>query len=111
MSRASATPGLGSAITAGRVGMGLSANPALPPGLGGASGMPRGPLNVNGAPEGTGNPMAAAIMKAIVGGGNAPKFGGGRGARGPEKPTGARSAAISRRLNGGPSRGTELKGL
>jgi len=119
MSRASATPGLGAAVTANRVGMGISANPTLPPGLGGASGMPRPSLNLNGAAESTGNPMASAIMKAItggagLGGGHAPKFGGGgRGAsiRGLEKPTGARSAAISRRLNGNPSRGTELKGL
>lgn len=120
MSRASANPGLGAAVTANRVGMGISANPSLPPGAGGAgAGMPRPSLNLNGTAESTGNPMASAIMKAIagnagIGGGHAPKFGGGgKGAsiRGLEKPTGARSAAISRRLNGNPSRGTELKGL
>lgn len=113
-------PGLGAAVTANRVGMGVSANPTLPPGAGGSggSGMPRPSLNLNGAAENTGNPMASAIMKAIignagVGGGHAPKLSGGKGAsiRGLEKPTGARSAAISRRLNGNPSRGTELKGL
>lgn len=110
MNRASAAPGLGAAITANRVGMGVSANPILPPGLGGASGMPRGPLSAAGAPESTGNPMAGAIMKALtgIGGGSAPKLGGKRGL---EKPSTARSAAISRRLNGNPSRGTELKGL
>lgn len=103
-------PGLSAAATANRVGMGVSANPILPPGLGGASGMPRGPLNPNGAAESTGNnPMISAIMKAITGGGNVPKLGGGK--RGPEKPSLARSNAISRRLNGNPSRGTELKGL
>lgn len=119
MSRASANPGLGAAVTANRVGMGISANPTLPPGVGGGGGgMPRPSLNLNGAAESTGNPMASAIMKAIagnagMGGGHAPKLGGGKGAsiRGLEKPTGARSAAISRRLNGNPSRGTELKGL
>lgn len=122
MSRASAMPGLGAAVTANRVGMGVSANPTLPPGAGGmGAGMPRPSLNANGAAESTGNPMASAIMKAIVGGagiggGHAPKFGGGgksagTSLRGLEKPTGARSAAISRRLNGNPSRGTELKGL
>lgn len=33
------------------------------------------------------------------------------GIRGPEKPTLARSTAITRRLNGNPSKGPELKGL
>jgi len=117
MSRASASPGLGAAVTANRVGMGISANPTLPPGLSAGSGMPRPALNPNGQAESTGNPMASAIMKAIignagVGGGHAPRSGGkGASIRGLEKPTGARSAAISRRLNGSPSRGTELKGL
>jgi hypothetical protein len=109
-------PGLSQAINANRVGMGMSANPTLPPGLSPTGGMPRSPgANLNGATENTGNPSAAisALIRAMSnsgGSGPAAKI-SSRGSRGPEKPSIARSGAISRRLNGGASRGTELKGL
>lgn len=73
---------------------------------------------VTGAPDNSGAPPPAfqAILKALSAGGGAPKgFGkgsrGGQGSRGLEKPSLARSAAISRRLNGNASKGPELKGL
>ena len=113
MSRPLMNSGLGLAQNENRVGLGLSANPTLPPGVGFGSGMPH--ANLNGMAENTGNPAGAAIAALIKGmgnaGGMAPKGGGSRGPRGVEKPSNARSGAISRRLNGAPSRGTELKGL
>lgn len=111
-------PGLSQAVTANRVGMGVSANPSLPPGVGFGSGVPRlaggnsPSAQLNGAAENTGGGMNSAIASIIksmgASGGNAPTRGG---LKGPEKPSLGRSGAISRRLNGNPSRGTELKGL
>lgn len=77
------------------------------------SGMPRPSLTPNGAPEGTSGSLAGSILGAIMnrGGMVPPKGVGSRGARSVEKPSIARSNAISRRLNGGASRGKELKGL
>jgi hypothetical protein len=50
----------------------------------------------------------SAFAKAFSSGGSGK---GSRGIRGPEIPSAAMSAAISRRLNGNPPKGTELKGL
>lgn len=129
MARASAggIPGLSQAITANRVGTGVSANPSLPPGVGFGSGVPRAPaatsggpgMSLNGAAENTGNGMNSAIAGIIksmgASGGNGPgrsKGGGSTGSmKGVQKPSLGRSGAISRRLNGNPSRGSELKGL
>jgi len=49
--------------------------------------------------------VVASIIKSM----GAPKSKGG--IRGVEKPTLARTNAITRRLNGNPSKGPELKGL
>lgn len=88
-------------------------NPPLPPGVSFGSGMPRAPIS--GSPESTGNAMGPAIASILkqmgAGGGSAPKGLGSRSGRALEKPSLARSNAIARRLNGNPSRGTELKGL
>lgn len=89
-----------------RVGLGLGSNPLLPPGVA----LPSS-VNLRGAAENTGNPsfgMAAARALANSGGISPGKA---RGPRGVEKPSLARSNAISRRLGGNPSKGTELKGL
>lgn len=113
-----AAPGVGLAGTENRIGLGVSANPSLPPGLGMGSGMPRGLGNptgnsLNGMAESTGsglNSAISAIIKSMgASGGSNPNS--SRGPRAPEKPSVARSGAIARRLNGGASRGTELKGL
>lgn len=125
MSRSSggSIPGLSQAVTANRVGMGVSANPSLPPGVGFGSGVPHfaggnsPSAQINGAAESTGAGMNSAIASIIksmgASGGNGPgrSKGVSTGMKGVEKPTTGRSAAISRRLNGNPSRGTELKGL
>lgn len=113
-------PGLAKAVTANRVGQGISANPNLPPGVGFGSGVPRMPaasspgMSLNGAAESTGagmNSAIAGIIKSMgASGGNGPSRPKG-GVKGVEKPSLGRSGAISRRLNGNPSRGTELKGL
>ena len=103
-------PGLAQAISANRIGMGISSNPALPPGVG-TSGVPSSArMNINGAAENTGglSPAISSIIKSL---GSGAKGRGSIGPRAPEKPSLARSNAISRRLNGKPSRGTELKGL
>jgi hypothetical protein len=52
--------------------------------------------------------VLSAFAKAFSSGGSGK---GSRGIRGPEIPSAAMSAAISRRLNGNPPKGTELKGL
>jgi hypothetical protein len=109
-------PGLSQAVNANRVGMGISANPSLPPGVGFGSGIPKpsAGMSLNGAAENTGGGMNSAIAGIIksmgASGGNGPGRAKG-GIKGPEKPSLGRSGAISRRLNGNPSRGTELKGL
>lgn len=102
---------ISSASRDNRAGMGLGAGPILPPGVGlPGTGMPR--ANLTGASESTGNPVAsiAALMSAASGMGGS-RGGGPKASRGIEKPSLSRSSAISRRLNGNPSRGTELKGL
>lgn len=114
-------PGLAQANAANRVGMGVSANPSLPPGVGFGSGVPHMPgaaspgASLNGMAENTGGGMNSAIASIIKSmgssGGSSPGRGKGANLKGVEKPTSGRSAAISRRLNGNPSRGTELKGL
>lgn len=112
-------PGLAQAAEANRVGMGVSANPSLPPGVGFGSGVPAAPaqMSLNGASENTGNGMNSAIAGIIKSMGASGGSGPGRskgvstGIKGIEKPSAGRSGAISRRLNGNPSRGTELKGL
>lgn len=109
-------PGLAQAAEANRVGLGVSANPSLPPGVGFGSGVPKAPaqMNLNGAAENTGSGMNSAIAGIIKSMGASGGSGPGRskgGVKGPEKPSLGRSGAISRRLNGNPSRGTELKGL
>lgn len=112
----SGMPGLAQAVEANRVGLGVSANPTLPPGVGFGTGVPRpsAGMNLNGAAENTGSGMNSAIASIIksmgASGGSAPTRSKG-GIKGPEKPSLGRSGAISRRLNGNPSRGTELKGL
>jgi len=86
-----------------------STNPPLPPALGGSF-----PRPSNGMAEGMGNGSGsaiAAILKAMASAGGINPGGNSRGPRGPEKPSVARANAITRRLNGRPSRGTELKGL
>lgn len=107
----SGIPGLslGRAEQRSAIGTGSSPN-GLPPGLGigGASPTPRGAGNsINGTTENTGN-IQALIGGLLGAGGAKPGRGGGRAL---EKPSVARANAISRRLGGNPSRGTELKGL
>lgn len=121
-----ATPGVGLAGTENRIGLGVSANPSLPPGVGLGSGMPRGmggasaspSAQLNGLAESTGNGLNSAVANIIksmgASGGTTPGGSRGIGSRGPratEKPSVARSGAIARRLNGGASQGKELKGL
>lgn len=117
MSRPPQAPGVSLAGRENRVGLGLGAGPSLPPGVGFGSGVPRAATgaNLNGAMENTGNAGAssaiAAILKSMGSAGGTNPGKGSRGPRGIEKPSLGRSGAISRRLNGNPSRGTELKGL
>ena len=119
MSRsAGGIPGLPQAVEANRVGMGVSANPTLPPGVGFGSGVPHMPgpgASLNGMAENTGggmNSAIAAIIKSMgASGGSGPGRSKGASLKGVEKPSLGRANAINRRLNGNPSRGTELKGL
>jgi hypothetical protein len=67
------------------------------------------PATGSSPPSGEPNMSAlAAFAKAFSSSGSGK---GSRGIRGTESPSLARSAAISRRLNGNPSSGKELKGL